>query len=122
MAYPPDKAHPDAAPKTLHPERLCYVRIMDCAVAEYLMGYEWVDCKPKMDFHDNKWTCYLTRTGKGLPLEPDTYVPNYSTDLHCALTVARAMGMTEIPVLPTEREMATWVCKELLALTPYAGE
>lgn len=42
-------------------------------------------------------------------LEPDSTVPNSSTDLGSALVIAMKIGIQAIPVLETDRKMAEYI-------------
>jgi hypothetical protein len=85
------------------------------------MGFVWKPVSPRRDFCGYPFHLFLTLDPPPHPdwrnriLEPDNHVPNYSTNLHDALNVARRVGMEMIPVLATEEMMAAWICSEALA-------
>jgi len=93
-----------------------WLRRIDCEVA-IKMGFIWMDVTPQLDICDNKFDRILTTPDamyKTHVCEPDTRVPNYSTNFQDALKVAKHMGLTEIPVLDRADDMCKWLCNEIL--------
>jgi hypothetical protein len=104
--------------KEFDPARNAWIRKTDCLIAERFFGYVWMKCNPKQDFSGATFHVVLSPGDEpldaGYILEPDTRVQNYTTNLHFALDLARIIGLTSIPVLPTDKEMAAWICEKAL--------
>jgi len=72
------------------------IRSKDCAYAEAI-GYTWRELKTaKLDFHGVPFTHVLTPPDSSDDfshvLEPDTRVPNFSTNLSDAIALANKLG------------------------------
>lgn len=67
-----------------------YIRAEDCRIAENYEGFRWFKLdKPKLDFNNREFTHILSRSGYlSHVLEPDTRVPNYTTNIIDAATLA----------------------------------
>lgn len=80
-----------------------YIRERDCFYAEKVLGYVWQPLgKVKKDFEHRDFTHVLTpprsKLDGGSVLEPDTRVPNLTGSLADSFILARALGITTIPV------------------------
>lgn len=103
--------------KTYDCKRNVWVRAKDCLVAEKVFGYKWFPVSQKTDFCGNKFYLVLTTDApdQRYVLEPDTRVPNFSTDYDLTHRIALAAGLESIPILPTRKQTAARVCELALA-------
>ncbi len=118
MPYPPNPQYPGEE-KSYDPVHNVWIRAGDCFVAEKILGWKWYPIGSKRDFCGNPFHVILARAEPDLRyvLEPDTQVPNFMTSLSDALTVARKVGIGQIDVLPTDREMAKAICDKAISST-----
>lgn len=72
-----------------------FIRKDDCDLAIKYGGYKWFPLnKPKIDFKGNKFTHILSRDGYlDHVLEPDTRVPNYTTNINDAVGLAMDLNI-----------------------------